>query len=61
LRLEIEPPRVQLLGLDVAQDRADPPDYIDIDRIDKVTPLDVTFTPPAIDPEALLAARGTGG
>ena len=32
-----------------------------IDRIDKVTPLDVTFTPPAIDTEALLAARGTGG
>jgi predicted DNA-binding transcriptional regulator YafY len=61
LRLVIEPPRVQLLGLDVAPDRADPPVFIDIDRIDKVTPLDVTFTPPAIDPEALLAARGTGG
>jgi hypothetical protein len=52
---------VQLLGLDVAPDRADPPVFIDIDRIDKVTPLDVTFTPPVIDTEALLAARGTGG
>jgi predicted DNA-binding transcriptional regulator YafY len=61
LRLVIEPPRVQLLGLDVATDQAAPPVFIDIDRIDKVTPLDVTFAPPAIDAEALLAAQRSGG
>jgi len=60
LRLVIEPPRVQLLGIDVAPDQAAPPVFIDIDRIDKVTPLDVTFAPPPIDPEALLAAQRAG-
>ena len=57
LRLVIEPPRVQLLGIDVAPDQAAPPVFIDIDRIDKVTPLDITFAPPPVDPEALLAAQ----
>ena len=60
LRLVIEPPQVRLLGLDVTPNQADPPVFIDIDRIDKVTPLDATFTPPDIDPDSLLAARPKG-
>jgi predicted DNA-binding transcriptional regulator YafY len=61
LRLVIEPPHVRLLCLGGDPDHVAPPVFIDIDRIDKVTPLDVTFTPPAIDLDALLAARPTGG
>ncbi|NBX28897.1 WYL domain-containing protein [bacterium] len=48
LRLIIQPPVVQLLGLDV-QRRHDPPLLIDIDRIEAVQTLDTTFSPPAID------------
>ena len=61
LRLVIEPPHVRLLCLDAAPDRAAPPVFIDIDRIDKVTPLDITFTPPDIAPDGLLDPRRTGG
>lgn len=60
LRLVIDPPRVQLLGIYVAPDQATPPVFINIDRIDKVTPLDVTFAPPPVDPDALLAAQRAG-
>lgn len=60
LRLVIEPPRVQLLGLAILPNQADKAILIDIDRIEKVDPLDVTFAAPAIDPEALLAAASAG-
>jgi predicted DNA-binding transcriptional regulator YafY len=56
MRLVIRPPNVQLLGLIEEPGQADPPVLVDIDRIDKVTPLDVTFTPPATDLESLIAA-----
>jgi predicted DNA-binding transcriptional regulator YafY len=61
LRLVIEPPRVRLLGIDVAPEAADPPVFIDIDRIERVTQLNVKFTAPTIDPDALLAADRDGG
>jgi predicted DNA-binding transcriptional regulator YafY len=55
LRLVIRPPQVQLLGCEVAADGSDPPLLIDLERIEKVQPLDVTFAPPPIDPEAFRA------
>ena len=61
LRLVIEPPRVRLLGIDVVPGAADPHVFIDIDRIEKVTQLDVKFTAPPIDPDVLLATERDGG
>lgn len=48
LRLIIQPPTVQLLGLD-AQRLHEPPLLIDLDRIEAVQTLDTTFAPPPID------------
>ena len=48
LRLIIQPPAVQLLGLD-AQRRHEPPLLIDLDRIEAVKMLDTTFSQPPID------------
>jgi len=60
VQLVIQPPQVQLLGLDISTERGETPLVIDIDRIERITPLDVTFQPDAIDPAALFAAaRGT--
>lgn len=60
LQLVIRPPLVQLLGLDVSAEQTATPLVIEIDRIESVVPLDVTFPTDAIDPAALLAtARGT--
>jgi predicted DNA-binding transcriptional regulator YafY len=56
LRLVIDPPSVQLLGID-ANGGGGGHVFIDIDRIDTVQPLDVTFSPPAIDVERILAGR----
>jgi predicted DNA-binding transcriptional regulator YafY len=57
LRLVIEPPRVRLLALEAGA-TDDPPVLIDIQDIEKVTPRDVTFTPPQIDlAEAIAKAR----
>lgn len=61
LRLVIEPPHVRLLGIDVVPGAADPHVFIDIDRIEKVTQLDVKFTAPPIDPDVLLATERDGG
>lgn len=48
LRLIIEPPRVQLLGL--SPPGADgPPVLVDIDRIESLQTLDASFHPPAFD------------
>jgi len=55
LRLVIRPPQVQLLGCEVAPNGADPPLLIDLERIEKVQPLDVTFTPPPLDTASFLA------
>lgn len=58
LRLVIDPPHVRLLGIDVDGngDAGTHHVLIDIDRIDTVQPLDVTFAPPAIDVTRILAA-----
>lgn len=45
-RLVIRPPLVQLLGFPAA---AEQPLLLDIERIEKVTPLDVTFVPRLLD------------
>jgi len=58
LRLVIRPPQVQLLGADVTADGSAPPRLIDVERIEKVQPLDVTFTPPEFDAESFLAGGG---
>ena len=55
LQLVIRPPLVQLLGHAVATDDGDPPLLIDLERIEKVQPLDVKFTPPPLDTAAFLA------
>ncbi len=57
LRLVIHPPKVQLLGLMADASGQDQPLVLDIDHLEKITPLDVTFTPPPIDVEAILAAH----
>jgi predicted DNA-binding transcriptional regulator YafY len=54
LRLVIHPPRVRLIGLPATGAENEPPLILDIDRIDKVKPLDISFTPPEIDVRALL-------
>ena len=56
LRLVIQPPNVQLLGLD-AQRREDPPLLIDLDRIEAVRALDTTFAPPSLDVAKILGQR----
>jgi predicted DNA-binding transcriptional regulator YafY len=53
LRIVIEPPRVQLLALEL-EPAGDPPVLVDLERIESVTPRDTSFTPPAIDVEALM-------
>lgn len=44
-RLVVQPPNVQLLGFDAVSAEDAPPRLLDIARIEKVTPLDVTFVP----------------
>jgi predicted DNA-binding transcriptional regulator YafY len=58
LRIVIDPPHVRLLGIDVDGngDAGSHHVLIDIDQIDTVQPLDVTFAPPAIDVSRILAA-----
>jgi predicted DNA-binding transcriptional regulator YafY len=56
LRLVIQPPNVQLLGLD-AQRLEDPPLLIDLDRIEAVQALDTTFAPPSLDIAKILGQR----
>lgn len=56
LRLIIQPPSVQLLGLDT-QRRNEPPLLIDLDRIEAVQTLDTTFAPPPIDVTQVLDRR----
>ncbi|MGB8852883.1 MAG: hypothetical protein WCC69_04890 [Pirellulales bacterium] len=56
LRLIIQPPIVQLLGLD-PQRRSEPPLLIDLDRIEAVQTLDATFAPPPIDVGKVLGSR----
>jgi predicted DNA-binding transcriptional regulator YafY len=56
LRLVIQPPNVQLLGLD-AERREDPPLLIDLDRIEAVQALDTTFAPPSLDVAKILGQR----
>jgi len=53
-RLVIDPPDVSLLAFPVATKNSDPPLLLPIDRIKKVTQLDVMFTPRPIEPEDLL-------
>ena len=55
LRLVIQPPAVSLLCIDAAAAPEDKPRLIDIERIEKIKPLDVTFTPPAIDVAAIVS------
>jgi len=56
LRLVVRPPSVRLLGcLPVVDGGSKTPLLVDIDRIDKVTPLDRTFTAEQIDPHEILA------
>ena len=56
LRLVIQPPNVQLLGLD-AERRDEPPLLIDLDHIESVHSLDATFAPPTIDVAKVLSQR----
>ena len=56
LRLVIQPPDVQLLGLD-AMRRNDPPLLIDLDQIEAVQALDTIFAPPPIDVPKVLGQR----
>jgi predicted DNA-binding transcriptional regulator YafY len=56
LRLVIQPPNVQLLGLD-AQRLEDPPLLIDLDRIEAGQTLDSTFAPPSLDVAKILGQR----
>lgn len=50
-RLVIRPPTVQLLGYPSGATDGAKPVLLDIARIQKVTPLDVTFVPRPIEPE----------
>jgi predicted DNA-binding transcriptional regulator YafY len=56
LRLVIQPPNVQLLGLDALR-LEDPPLLIDLDRIEAVQALDTTFAPPSLDVAKILGQR----
>jgi predicted DNA-binding transcriptional regulator YafY len=49
-RLVIRPPLVQLVGFPSDTPRGEKPVLLDIARIEKVTPLDVTFLPRPLDP-----------
>lgn len=51
-RLVIRPPTVELLGYPVGTADASQPILLDIARIQKVKPLDVTFVPRTIEPQA---------
>lgn len=55
LRLVIQPPAVSLLGFETATGSEPQPLLLDIERIRKIKPLDVTFEPPAIDVDAVVA------
>lgn len=50
-RLVIRPPLVQLVGFPSDTPRDEKPVLLDIARIEKVTPLDVTFVPRPLDPD----------
>jgi hypothetical protein len=52
-RLVIRPPLVQLLGFPAHSSSDDQPLLLDIERIEKVTPLDVTFVPRSLSTEFL--------
>lgn len=54
--LVIRPPRMQLLAFAADGRDTDPPLLIDLERIDKVVPLDGTFAPRQIDIAAHVAA-----
>lgn len=58
MRLVVRPPAVHLLGYTSAAETDAKPLLLDIDRIEKVTPLDVTFAPRAIDPQKILGQLG---
>jgi hypothetical protein len=47
----IRPPTVELLGYPAGAVEGAKPVLLDIARIQKVTPLDVTFVPRPIEPE----------
>jgi predicted DNA-binding transcriptional regulator YafY len=49
-RLVIRPPLVQLLGFTATAAADEPPLLIDLAKIEKVTPLDVTFVPRPLSP-----------
>ena len=52
-RLVIRPPLVQLVGFAAGTPHDKTPLLLDIARIEKVTPLDVTFVPRPLDPDTL--------
>ena len=52
-KLLIRPPRVQLVGFPTDASADGQPVLVDIERIGKVTPLDVTFVPRPLDPRHL--------
>ena len=54
LRLVIHPPRVQLIGVPAAAGGDGTPVLLDIDLIETVKPLDVSFVPQDIDVQAVL-------
>ena len=54
LRLVIHLPRVQLIAMPADGTTAGEPLLLDIDRIDSVQPLDVSFVQPEIDLQAML-------
>jgi predicted DNA-binding transcriptional regulator YafY len=58
LRLVVKPPSVQLLGYLAAGAAESPPLLVDIDRIEKVTPLDVTFAARPVDTRDVLRQLG---
>ena len=49
-KLLIRPPRVQFVGFPTDASADGQPVLVDIERIGKVTPLDVTFVPRPLDP-----------
>ncbi|NBW86401.1 MAG: hypothetical protein EBR23_06130 [Planctomycetia bacterium] len=58
ISLVIRLPKVQLLGWHIATGSGDRPILVDIDVIEKVMPLDVTFEPRPIDPDSLPGDAG---
>lgn len=59
LSLIIQLPSVQLLGWDVTNGSDHRPLRVDIDAIEKVTPLDTAFEPRPIDPDSLPGPAAT--